>query len=219
MARLLERAAPGVRSTSRRLTRVMGVAESVGAASGAPETLMICLLVATLKEKCRTGCDPELTRTFCAAWLKVGAATVTAYSPRETLLKMNWPVASVVALVDHADVFERSMTMAFSTGRCWESWTMPRTDPKMEAKAAMAAGRPAAERMMRVKRIEVSHSLLVRACLKSLRSSRSSSDDRGSARMTRSTWQDNREPALSGVEGRLVPTRFGLRFYPDQAME
>src|SRR5229473_4924725 len=103
---------------------------------------------------------------------------VTVYSPRAIALKMNWPLASVLALVDQSEVFERSMTMAFSTGRCWESWTMPRTDPKMEAKAAMAASRTVAERMMRVKRIEVSHSLLVRACLKSLRSGRTSSDDR-----------------------------------------
>src|SRR5712672_368712 len=157
MARLLERAAPGVCSTSRRLTRVIGVAESVGAASGAPDTFTICLFVATLNAKCSTGCDPELTRTFCAVWLKLGAATVTLYSPSETLLKINWPVASVVALVDQSEVFERSMTMAFSTGRCWGSWTMPRIEPKTEAKAARAANRSGVNRMMRVQRIEVSN--------------------------------------------------------------
>src|SRR5271168_4491907 len=118
MARLLLRSAPGVRSTSRRLTRVVGVEESVGAASGDPETLIVSLEIATLREKCRTGCDPEFTTRFCAAWLNPGATTVTVYSPRATALKVNWPVASVLALATHSEVFERSMTMAFSTGRC-----------------------------------------------------------------------------------------------------
>src|SRR5712691_7352895 len=76
------------------------------------------------------------------------------YSPRETALKVNWPPASVLAVADQSEDFERSMTMAFSTGRCWGSWTMPRTEPKTEAKAARVNIMSCVNRMMRMKRIK-----------------------------------------------------------------
>src|SRR5579864_9054159 len=154
MARLLVRAAPGVRSTSSRLTRVVGVAESVGAASGAPDTFTVSFVVVTLSGKCSTGWDPEFTTTLCSAWLKPGATTVTVYSPTATALKEKWPPESVFAVVAQSEVLDRSITMAFSTGRCCGSWTTPRTEPKTVAKAAAPSARNAASSMKRMTRMK-----------------------------------------------------------------
>src|ERR1700716_4034716 len=118
MARLLLRAAPGVRSTSRRFTRVTGVAESVDATSGVPTTFTISFAPATLNAKCSTTCVPDVTTTFCSDCLKPGPTTVTAYSPRGTEANVKLPLASEVVVADQSEVLAFTITIASATGRC-----------------------------------------------------------------------------------------------------
>src|SRR5579862_1635149 len=152
MARLLERSAPGVRAMARRSTMVVGVEESVGAASGVPETLMVSFAPAMLRAKCSTGSDEETTETFCCAWSKPTPTTVTTYSPRGTAGKAKLPLASEFAVADQSEDLALIMTMAFCTGRCWGSWMMPRTVATVAAKDGMAA-RHAAQNAMRSRRM------------------------------------------------------------------
>ena len=112
MARLLVRSAPGVRSTSRRLIRVVGVAVSVGATSGAAETVMFSFRPATCSWKCTTGSVPETTTRFCAIWANPGLATLTEYSPIGTALNSNSPLASLFVVLAQSEDFARSITMA-----------------------------------------------------------------------------------------------------------
>src|SRR5260370_25901423 len=113
IAMLLERVAPGVWAISRRSTIVVGVEESVGAASEVPETLIISLAVATFNAKCSTGWLLDVTATFCCTCSNPSPTTVTTYSPRGTALKSKLPLASEFAVFDQSQDLALSMTIAF----------------------------------------------------------------------------------------------------------
>src|SRR5579864_1647643 len=153
MARLLERAAPGVWATSARLISVVGVAESVGAASGAAETSMVSFAPATLREKCRIGSVPEMTTTLCSVCWNPGAATLTMYSPIGTALKVKLPAVSELVVADQSEDLALIITIAPCTGRCCGSWMMPRIAPKTAAKAPGTA-RQIVSKTMRIGRMK-----------------------------------------------------------------
>src|SRR5206468_12594217 len=133
MARLLLRAAPGVRATSSRLTTVVGVAVSVGTSSVAPETVTVSFAPATLSAKCSTGFEPETTMTSCWACSNPTPATVTVYSPSGTALNTKLPPATELTVDAQSEYLALIMTMASSTGRCCGSWNTPGTDPTTAA--------------------------------------------------------------------------------------
>src|SRR6266581_5115482 len=135
---------------------MVGVAESVAAASAVADTLTVSFVPATLSAKCNTGCEPDTTITFCLVCSKPVAATVTTYSPSGTAGKTKLPFASEFVVADQSDAFALIITIASDTGRCCGSWMMPRTEPTTAADAAMASIKNVANSVVRMKRMPLS---------------------------------------------------------------
>src|SRR5215472_5736878 len=77
----------------------------------------------------------------CGSVTKVASETETVYSPSGTASKWNSPPEFVCVLCVNSELRALRITVMPGTGRCCGSCTMPRTLPKIVAKAPAVANR------------------------------------------------------------------------------
>ena len=91
----------------------------------APETSTDDFTPASSNCRCSTGVRSRSTLTCCWSVAKPSAVTLSSAAPSGTSVMANSPFES------DRTVFEPNVTMAFSSGRCCGSCTIPRTVPKV----------------------------------------------------------------------------------------